>query len=211
MKAQSMKLTGVAVALLASLGAGCGEVSRNGRAPAMAVLSALEAASGAEPDEFGTILNSDVETMVEQEIDGEDVLVPTIYSDNGRVTMRLQLRDPGIPGVPASPSSMNEVTFTRYRVTYRRADGRNTPGVDVPHPFDSAATFTVPADGTVTAHFVLVRHTAKMEAPLGSLKTSSVIISTIADVTFYGRDQAGNDVSVTGSIGVFFGNFGDPE
>jgi len=29
-------------------------------------------------------------------------------------------------------------------------------------------------------------------------------------VTFYGRDQAGNDVSATGSIGIVFGNFADP-
>ena len=31
-------------------------------------------------------------------------------------------------------------------------------------------------------------------------------ISTIADVTLYGSDLAGNDVSVTGSIGVTFGD-----
>ncbi len=211
MKAQSMKLTGVAVALLASLSAGCGEVARNGRAPAMAIISVMEGASGAEPDEWGTMLNSDVQTLVAQTIDGDEVRVPTVYSDNGRVTMRLQLRDPGVPGIPAAPSALNEVTFTRYLVTYRRADGRNTPGVDVPYPLDSAATFTVPADGQATMPFVLVRHTSKQEAPLGALVNSSVIISTIADVTFYGRDQAGNDVTATGSIGVFFGNFGDPE
>ena len=111
----------------------------------------------------------------------------------------------------AAPSGMNEVTFTRYRVTYRRADGRNTPGVDVPYPFDSAATFTIPADGTITAGFVLVRHTAKEEPPLRALVRNSVIISTIAEVTFFGRDQAGNEVIATGNIGVFFGNFGDPD
>lgn len=211
MKAQSTKLIGFTAALLASLAAGCGDVSRNGRAPAMPVITVLEAASGAEPDEFGTVLSSDVETLVEQTINGDDILVPTIFADNGRASMRLQLRDPGIPGVPATPSPMNEVTFTRYRVTYQRADGRNTPGVDVPYPFDSAATFTVPADGIATASFVIVRHTAKEEAPLRALVTNSVIISTIAEVTFYGRDQAGNEVIATGSIGVFFGNFGDPE
>jgi hypothetical protein len=210
-KAQSTKLIGLTAALLASLSAGCGDVSRNGRAPAMPVISVLEAASGAEPDEFGTVLSSDVETLIEETINGEDVLIPTIFSDNGRATMRLQLRDPGIPGVPAAPSGMNEVTFTRYRVTYRRADGRNTPGVDVPYPFDSAVTFTVPADGTITAGFVLVRHTAKEEPPLRGLVANSVIISTIAEVTFFGRDQAGNEVIATGNIGVFFGNFGDPE
>jgi hypothetical protein len=33
------------------------------------------------------------------------------------------------------------------------------------------------------------------------------VLSTIADVTFYGRDQAGNDVTAVGSIGVNFGDF----
>jgi hypothetical protein len=210
-KAQSTKLIGAMAALTTALTAGCGEVARNGRAPAMAVIQVIEAASGAEPDEFGTLLNSDVLTLVTVTIDGDEVRVPTIYSDNGRVTMRLQLRDPGIPGVPSAPSTMNDVTFTRYRVTYRRADGRNTPGVDVPYPFDSGIAFTVPADGTATAGFVVVRHTAKEEAPLGSLVTSRTIISTIAEVTFFGHDQAGNEVIATGNIGVFFGNFGDPD
>ena len=36
-----------------------------------------------------------------------------------------------------------------------------------------------------------------------------VLINAIADVTFYGRDQVGNDISVTGSISIEFGNFGD--
>ena len=31
-----------------------------------------------------------------------------------------------------------------------------------------------------------------------------------ADVTFYGADQAGNPVQVTGSIGINFANYGDP-
>jgi len=38
-----------------------------------------------------------------------------------------------------------------------------------------------------------------------------VIISTIAEITFYGRDQTGRDVSVTAQMLVDFGNFGDPE
>ena len=210
MKAQNTKLVGLAAAVLAVLSAGCGDVATNGRSPVMAVVSMMEAASGAEPSQWGTVLSSDVQTIVEQTIDGEQVRVPTVFGDNGRVTLRLMLRDPGVPGVPASPSPLNEVTFTRYRVTYSRADGRNTPGVDVPHPFDSTVTFTVPAEGSITAPFMLVRITAKEEAPLRALITNEVIVSTMAEVTFYGRDQAGNDVIATGTIGVFFGNFGDP-
>ncbi len=210
MKAQNTKFVGVAAVLMASLSAGCGDVARNGRAPVMAVITALEGASGAEPGEFGSVLNSDVITMVEDTIDGQEVRIPTVYNDVGRAGVRLTLRDPGIPGVTTTPTPLNEVTFNRYRVTYRRADGRNTPGVDVPYPFDSAVTFTVPAEGTATAAFTLVRHIAKQEAPLAALGNSPVIISTIAEVTLYGRDQAGNEVTATGTIGIFFGNFGDP-
>jgi hypothetical protein len=94
-------------------------------------------------------------------------------------------------------------------VSYRRSDGRNVQGVDVPYAFDSAVTFTIGSSGG-TGVFELVRHVAKFEAPLAALNSSSVIITTIADVTFYGKDQAGNDVAVTGSIQVSFGDFADP-
>ena len=61
--------------------------------------------------------------------------------------------------------------------------------------------------------FVLVRAQAKVEAPLKSLRRRRRrrSISTIADVTFYGKDQTGNDVAVTGSISVNFADWGDPE
>jgi hypothetical protein len=36
-----------------------------------------------------------------------------------------------------------------------------------------------------------------------------VIITTIAEITFYGRDQVGHEVSATGRITVEFGNFAD--
>ena len=50
-----------------------------------------------------------------------------------------------------------------------RADGRNTPGVDVPYGFDGAFTVDGRRGETATAAFTLVRHIAKQEAPLGAL------------------------------------------
>ncbi len=102
------------------------------------------------------------------------------------------------------------MTFTRYRVVYRRTDRADggVPGTDVPFPFESAVTFTVPETGQATAGFNLVRQTAKLEAPLLALRRSAVLLSMIADVTFIGRDLAGNDVIATGSIGITFGDFG---
>lgn len=194
----------------AALAAGCGEVARSGRSPSLLVVSSLEAASGATPATFGGTLDSDVITIVNRTEGGVQVAQPTVFSDVGRATFRLVLKDPGVPGNASSPSSLNQITLTRYQVAFRRSDGRNTPGVDVPYPLDSALTLTVPAEGTVSGTFELVRHSAKEEAPLAALRTSGVIIATVADVTFTGADLAGNVVTATASIGVQFGNFGDP-
>jgi hypothetical protein len=198
---------------LAVMSSACGEFVRNsGRSPAQPVVVSLQAASGADPDELGGTLLSDVITMVRSpEPCTATSPCPTLFNDLGFVAMRLIMKDPGGEAAASSPSLLNQVTFTRYRVTYRRTDGRNTPGVDVPYAFDSAATFTVPEDGEVSAGFQIVRHSAKEEAPLAALANSAAIISTIADVTFYGRDQAGNDVTTSSSIGIDFGNFADPE
>ena len=114
---------------------------------------------------------------------------------------------------PTGPTSNNAITVNRYRVTSRRSDGRNTPGVDVPYAFDGAVTFTVTPGDEQTVPFNLVRVQAKAEAPLSALRGNggAMVISTLADVTFYGRDQAGRDVSVTGTIGVNFADWADKE
>jgi len=189
---------------------GSGDVARQGHAPVQLVIQTLEGASGAEPDDFSGTMHSDVLTLVEREVNGQSQRVPTLFNDLGRVTLSLVMKDPGLT-TPSAPSALNQVTITRYRVTYRRTDGRNTPGVDVPYPFDSGVTFTVPSEGIVTGGFQIVRFTAKQEAPLATLANNPDIIATIAEVTFYGADQAGNEVSATGRIGIDFGNFADPE
>jgi hypothetical protein len=199
------------VALLTLASAGCGEFVRQSRSPSQVVVLSLQGASGADPDELGGTLSSDVITNVTSpEPCSPTSPCSTVFNDIGEVAMSLILKDPGQPGLPSEPSAINQVTFTRYRVTYSRSDGRNTQGVDVPFAFDGAATFTVPTEGTVTAAFELVRNSAKQEAPLRALRTSGLLLSTIADVVFYGRDQAGNDVQASGAIQITFGNFADP-
>jgi hypothetical protein len=172
---------------------------RQDRSPVLLVIESLAGASGASgtAGTFGGTLQSDVVTLVDDS--------PTIFPDFGQVTMSFVMKD-----IMTTPSTMNGVTINRYRVTFRRSDGRNTPGVDVPYPFDSAVTFTIAPGGTVTQAFELIRHVAKMEAPLAALRSSPVIISTVADITFFGHDVAGNELSSSGSLGIQFGNFADP-
>jgi hypothetical protein len=187
----------------------CGEVARTGESPAFLIVAALDAASGAEPSEFGTTLNSDVQTIVEQQIAGQTVRTPTIFNDIGRASFRLGFKN---PLSPSAPTTLNEITITRYRVVFKRADGRNGAGVDLPHGFDGAFTVTIGPGAPSQGSFDLVRHQHKSEPPLINLVRNggAQVISTIADVTFYGRDQAGNEVSVTASISVNFADFGDP-
>jgi hypothetical protein len=189
---------------LAIAAAGCG-VAGQGRAPAAVRIDELAASSGAGSLNFGGYLHSDVVTNVT--VSGTSV--PTRFNDVGRVTMSLTLKDPGAPGVANTPSELNTVTFTRYRVMFRRTDGRNVQGVDVPYGFDSGMTITVPISSSVQQTFDIVRVSAKLEPPLLALATNGQTIDAIADVTFYGKDMHNNDVAVTGSIGVTFANFGD--
>lgn len=199
--------------LAAALGAAaCGEVARTGRSPAFLVIERLEGASGATPNAFGTTVSSDVQTLVRQTIDGVETRVPTIYGDPGRISLRLGLKSPGSAESPTTPSPLNAITLNRYRVVYQRTDGRNTQGVDVPYAFDGGMTMTVLPEETSIGFFDLVRVIAKSEAPLNRLvgNGGAQAFATLAEVSFFGRDQAGNEVTVSGTISVTFADFGDP-
>jgi hypothetical protein len=194
--------TAATLLLLAAGAASCGQLQRQGQASSYLIVNAIEAAKGDDPTTFGSFLNSDVQTVVDD--------VPTIFNDVGRVKLVLAMKDPGSSTSPTEPSSANLITIDRYHVRFRRADGRNTEGVDVPYSFDGAMTMTV-GPSEAAGGFELVRHTAKKEAPLRALVANGLIISTIAEITFYGHDQTGREVSATASMTVDFGNFADPK
>jgi hypothetical protein len=187
-----------AVGLLALTAAGCSETVRTGQASSYLILDRIEAASGMDQSSvFTGVLRSDVATK------------GSVYEDNGRVTLRLAMKD---VSNPTGPTTNNQITINRYRVEYRRTDGRNAPGVDVPYAFDGAIAVTVTEQQT-QAIFSLVRAQAKLEAPLITLRGvgGALLISTIADVTFFGKDQTGRDATVTGSISVNFADWADPD
>lgn len=199
------------IAAVAVGAASCGDVARSGRSPVFLVIDALGAISGGSTTQTATsFLTSDVQRLDTKPAPCSDTSpCATTYGDAGEATFHLSMKDIGTAAAATAPSSNNQVTLTRYHVSYRRADGRNTQGVDVPYAFDGAATVTVPASGTAKIGFELVRNAAKMEAPLVQLISNPTIITTIAEVTFYGQDLVGNDIQATGSIQVDFGNFAD--
>jgi hypothetical protein len=196
---RSARPVALAGLVLAALGvSACGSATaREGQASSYLTILNLEATATGETV-WDHVLASDVRTN------------GGIIEDDGRVRMTAAMRDVTNPN---DPTSNNAITVNRYRVTYRRSDGRSTPGVDVPYAFDGAVTFTVQPGDTQTVPFNLVRVQAKAEAPLSALAGNggAMVISTLADVTFFGRDQVGREVSVTGTIGVNFADWADPD
>jgi hypothetical protein len=129
----------------------------------------------------------------------------SIFEDMGIVELAAEMHD--ITANVNSPT--NVITVTRYHVEFKRSDGQNRPGVDVPYAFDGAITASVGPRTAITVPFVLVRVQAKLEAPLSALRGhgGAAAISTIAEVTFYGHDQAGRETSVKGFVSVNFADW----
>lgn len=186
------------------LTSGCGgELLRTGRSPVYLVVTAIDTKQGGGTGNTGTVLQSDVSLD-----DG------TVFNDNVTLTIRAELKNPLV-----AATAINNVTISRYRVNFRRSDGRNTPGVDVPYGFDGAVAVTIPAGAQSDVSLEIVRHQSKLEPPLKNISAFNAagdrslggagFLSVIADVTVWGRDQNGNEVTATASIDVHFGQFGD--
>ena len=173
--------------------ASCGTV-REGTGTSFLIVEGLEFASGNDRTQFEATLHSDVNTP------GGN------FDDLARATFRLGLKDPGPATSPNTPTQNQSITIDRYHVRFFRADGRNTQGVDAPYEFDGAFTATV-AGNSVQSAFVVVRHDAKREAPLAILGSNRLILTIIAEITFYGRDQTGHETQAVARASIDFGNF----
>ena len=192
-----VRYTGLAVVVAAT--ASCGDVVTSSRGPVLLVVNSVGSSAGAS----GT-LSSDVLTMRTSPSPCTTTApCPTVVNDAGLAVLSVVMKDFSV-----SPTTNNDVTITGYHVAYRRADGRNTPGVDVPYPFDGVVTGAIPAGGTGSVGFELVRHDAKLESPLRQLVENLEVINVIADVTFYGHDRVGNELSASGNIFIAFANHG---
>jgi hypothetical protein len=191
----------LAVLVLGLASASCGS-AREGTGTSFLIIDNMEFSEIGDSTSFVGNALSDVVTVVDD--------VPTTFNDLARVTFRIGLKDPGPAASPSAPTQSQWITVNRYHVRYFRADGRNVQGVDVPYEFDGAFTATVGAINPQPV-FTYVRHTAKGEAPLAALRTNGVILTMIAEITFYGQDQTGHEVSASARVSVEFGNFGDPQ
>lgn len=151
--------------------------------------------------------------------------VSQVINDDVEVDVNIFQKNPLITA--SSPN--NHVYLESYRVRFFRTDGRNTEGVDVPYsitgPIGSTRLHT-PSSGSevnVTATITLVRHQAKLEPPLrnmngGALQvqlppapgfSGSVVLTTVAEITIFGRSLTGSNLTATGRIQVTFADFVD--
>ena len=179
----------VGLALCLALVGSCSELAQTDRAASFLVIERLEGGAGPDAD---TVFQSDVQSST-----------GGVFEDQGTLTASLALKAPGTSASPTTPTSANSITINRYRVVYVRTDGGA-----VPAPFEGAMTFTV-TGAAASASFVLVRVSAKLQAPLIDLRAggSSIVIYTVAEVTFFGRDQTGTDTITTGRIEVNFADW----
>jgi len=188
--ALSRLLLGAACMISTSCG---GELLRTGRAPVYLVVTDVTA--GAEGGDLKSFLLSDIITN------------GSAFNDNVRVGLRVEAKNPSI-----ETTAVNAVSMTRYTIEFKRADGRNRPGVDVPYGTSGALAGTISPGIAGSVTFELVRHQAKREPPLANMVDGGGlrVLSTVAEITLYGRDQNGNEVTVTTQIDVHFADFGDP-
>jgi len=196
----------VALGAVVAAATSCGDVVRSSKSPVLLQVQSLEALKGGPTtSQASGFLLSDVITIVTAPPPcSAQSPCATTFDDSGQATLTIVPKD-----ITIQPTSNNYVTVNRVHIKYTRADGRNVQGVDVPYEFDGAVTVQV--TGNAQVGFELVRHAAKEEPPLVNLISSGSIITTIAEVTFYGVDTVGNAVTAVGTIQVNFGNFGDSQ
>lgn len=132
-----------------------------------------------------------------------------VYADIATATLRAETLD---PDPVLGTSQYNDIIVNRYTVSYSRVDGKNSPGVDVPLPFEGSLSALVKVGNTTSISFVVVREVAKLEPPLIRLAEGRAegVLQVIATIDFYGQDLTNNKVKATGYLTIYFANYVDP-
>jgi hypothetical protein len=144
-----------------------------------------------------------------------DVLTnSSIINDNGVAEVTTLTYNPVEDSIEHDITFYSNVIVDQIDVEFKRTDGRNVEGVDVPFRFTQPMNWLVAVDATEQIPFVLIRHMAKLEAPLFALRTASqgFVLQLVAKVTLHGKDLGGHRVApVSGYISVWCANFADKE
>jgi hypothetical protein len=130
-----------------------------------------------------------------------------IFADNGVAAITALPLDPYLKVT----SQYMDVMVDQIDVEFKRTDGRNVEGVDVPYRFTQPVSMLVTIGQEMEIPFVLIRSVAKTEMPLLALRevpSREFELQLIAVVTIHGKDMGGHRVApVTGYISVWCGNY----
>jgi len=188
----------------------CTKVEDNTRSASLLSVNQIVGQPGSEGEEEGNPLLSD--TCDNPSTEPQDPEFCSVFNDNASVTFQNDYLQVGT-GIGISPTFLNDIMVTQYRIDYFRGNNRNTPGVDVPFGIDGTMNTRVPADGTLTDTILVVRHTAKREPPLAELDigSSELVLTAQAQMKFFGADISGHTVSATGFLEIHFANYGEAQ
>jgi hypothetical protein len=128
----------------------------------------------------------------------------SIVADIGTAILSSQPLD---PNPILGNSTYLDIQLTKVSIVYVRADGRNTPGQDVPYPFEAGVAGTVRVGTLFTLSFTLVREAAKLESPLIQLRDVAETLEVTAEITFWGKDLSGRAVKAVGYLPITFANY----
>src|SRR5512138_1773843 len=195
-----MRRLGVVVAAAIAL-ASCNNLTDSSAAVELRILK-VQATQGWEGSSAQPVdmLFSDVRTCF------------STWNDNAFLSMDLIAKNPNYKDI--NERTMNDVLVNRYEVKYVRSDGHNVEGLDVPYKITGGMSAMVLLNATqaTDAAIVVVRHTAKSEAPIATLVTggNEDLISVTGVITVWGQTTSGDTVTATGYLPITFGDFGEP-
>ena len=129
-------------------------------------------------------------------------IVGTVADDTFWITITSSAKD---QAGGTTLSRYSDVVLEEYRVTYYRVDGNP----NVPDPFTIQMQFPIPAGGSGDIETLVLRREAKLKSPLRELALGGGEgnIQFNALIDFYGKDLAGNHVSVSYNLPLFVGDY----
>ena len=191
-KIASLTVVVAAVLFLSS----CNPVENKSKSPSLLIVESIQ----------GQDISGKAASYLQSDVYKEST--STVVADAAAATLRTETLD---PAPLLGTSQYSDIMVTRYTVSYSRTDGKNTPGVDVPYPFEGSLSALVKVGSTTSFSFIIVREVAKLEPPLVRLADGRAegVLQVTANIEFYGHDMTNKEVKATGSLAIFFAQYAD--